>query len=183
MAFDDGAPKQNFFRSFSPWAKWAERERLDDGHGFSVHDYSGVYLLAHFDNRPPSGTAEYLDDAIFYVGEAVWLKRRWRQFQDSARDGLPGHSGGHTYRATFKPSKLSRLYVAAMPVWFGDAKLPRSEEDWTQSFRLYVERSIIWGLTVRQAAPMSCAPPAGTAPQLPSWSRRRNRVMPFQVQC
>ena len=143
---DEGSPQQNYFREFKPWRPWSARLELDDGHGHRLHEYPGVYLLAHFGTVPPE-PVDYLDDGIVYVGEGSWLRRRWEQFEMSARAGLPGHSGGHSYRERFGNAHWDELYVAALPIWFGDETLPRSAEDWTQTYRLYAERRILWELT------------------------------------
>jgi hypothetical protein len=148
--FDDHSPQQNFFREFMPWRSWDTRLDHEDGHGHKVHEYPGVYLLAHFVDRPPEGVVDFLNDEIVYVGEGLWLKRRWEQFEASALYGLSGHSGGHSYRNRFKGTRWTDLYVAALPIWFGDEKLPRSAEDWTQTYRLYIERRILWELTGRR---------------------------------
>jgi hypothetical protein len=145
--FDRGTPQRNFFREFTVWAPWSARDQVPDGHGYRIAEYSGVYLFAHFE-KTPVGSANILDEAIFYVGEALWLADRWRQFERSARHGKSGHSGGHSYRDKFGTTRWSQLHVAALPIWFGDAKQPRSAEDWTQAYRLCVERRVIWELTV-----------------------------------
>lgn len=147
--FDQGAPERNFFRQFTAWTPWSKRDALPDGHGFKVGEYAGVYLLAHFD-KPPSGPAEHTHAEILYVGEGQWLGRRWYQFERSARLGLGGHSGGHSYRARVgeRFSELwPKIHVAALPIWFGDSKRRRSAEDWTQTYRLYAEWRILWELT------------------------------------
>jgi hypothetical protein len=151
--FDVGAPQRNFFREFTPWTPWSKREETPDGHGFRVHEYAGIYLLAHFD-KPPPGAAVHTQPEILYVGEGLWLRRRWNQFERSARLGLGGHSGGHSYRARVAERFADfwlKLHVAALPIWFGDAKQRRSAEDWTQAYRLYVERRILWELTCARA--------------------------------
>ncbi len=148
--FDEDSPQRNFFREFKFWHPWSSRYEIDDGYGHKVHQYPGVYLLAHFTERPPEGPVDYLHDNIVYVGEGSWLRRRWKQFEASALHGLLGHSGGHSYYAEFKSSHWKELYVAALPIWFGEETLPRSAEDWTQMYRLYVERRILWELTVRR---------------------------------
>lgn len=137
---------KNTFRKFSPWVRWGEREALVDSDGNAYSTYPGVYLLAHF-ARIPSAPADYLSKEIIYVGEGKLLGRRWYDFERSATLGNSGHSGGHSYRREHGQDQWSRLCVAALPTWFG-ADDHSSEEDWTQSYRLYVERRIIWELTV-----------------------------------
>lgn len=149
-SFDAGSPEQNFFREFTPWTPWSNRATLDDGHGYKVQKYAGVYLLAHFSGVPPTGPADPLANEILYVGEAGRLKERWVQFENSAYLGLRGHSGGHHYRHTFGSKHWPRLFLAALPVWFGNATQAQSSEDWTQAFRLHAERRIIWELTVKR---------------------------------
>ena len=146
--FDNEAPMQNYFREFTPWVRWALRHEMSDDEGFSIAEYAGIYLLAHFDvNTTRPGPANHLDAAIVYVGEGYWLRRRWDQFERSATRERDGHSGGHRYRSTFGNATWNQLYVAALPIWFGDARQPRSAEGWTHAYRLYVERRILWELT------------------------------------
>lgn len=147
--FDAGSPEKNFFRHFTKWRRWRERREIPDGHGYKVESYAGVYLLAHFTSAPKR-PASHLDDAIIYIGDGSWLRRRWEQFEASALHGLPGHSGGHSYRDRFGAGLWDRLHVAVLPIWFGKNDQPRSAEEWTQVFRLYVERRILWELTIKR---------------------------------
>jgi hypothetical protein len=154
LDFDKGSSQTNFFREFTSWWPWSKRQEVPDGHGYKAADYAGVYLLAHFDGNAPGGAATHLDDQIIYVGEGSRLRGRWRQFERSARHGLSGHSGGFSYRDAFGGDRWDQLHVAALPIWFGDDSQPSSSEPWTQAYRLYVERRILWDLTVhRQREP------------------------------
>jgi hypothetical protein len=146
--FDEGSPQRNFFRAFTGWWPWARRSAIPDGHGYKIDEYSGVYLLAHFAEPPPEGPASHLDDAIMYVGEGAWLRRRWRQFERSAQRGLPGHHGGFAYLGEYGDTRWGELHVAALPIWFGERL--RSAEPWTRAYRLHAERRILWELTVHR---------------------------------
>jgi len=146
--FDNGAKETNVFRDFSDWAPWEQRKNLlDPVWNSRLAVYPGVYILAHFD-KSPVGTADYLDDAIFYVGEGGHLGRRWYQFERSALEGKSGHSGGFSYQTKYGKQLWKKLHIAALPVWFGDRD--ESIEDWTQVYRLYVERRILWEITMKR---------------------------------
>ncbi len=134
------------FDEFTPWAPWTSRGVLTDPKGdYPVSTYPGVYLLGRFSRGVPQGPADYLSAGVVYVGEGHNLGRRWYQFEKSAFRAKPGHSGGWSYRARYA-SDSQDLYVAALPIWFG-GDMHASAEDWTQAYRLYVERYIIWELT------------------------------------
>lgn len=152
--FDNGSSKRNLFRTFSRWVRWQDRVTLIDkslaslGTGAPsrpVGSYPGLYLLAHF-RRAPVGAADYLDRNIVYVGEGDPLSRRWYQFERSALHGLPGHSGGHSYRREFGDRAWSNLHVSALPICFGTVET-ESLPGWTRAYRLHVERAIIWERT------------------------------------
>ena len=145
--FDADAATRCSFDEFTPWVPWAERGHLKElKWAYAVATYPGVYLLGKFDRGAPEGPADYLTPGVVYVGEARNLGRRWSQFEDSAFRAMPGHSGGWSYRLKYG-ADASSLYVAALPIWFGDDKHV-SAEDWTQAYRLYVERRIVWEIAV-----------------------------------
>ena len=147
IRFDGGAPLPCAFDELSPWSPWTLRATLKEAKwGYPIATYPGVYLLARFSAAPPPGAADYLDGGIVYMGEARNLGVRWRQFENSAFLAKPGHSGGWAYRLAYATDPHD-LYVAALPIWFGN-DVHVSTEDWTQSYRLYVERRIIWEITV-----------------------------------
>ena len=147
IGFDAGAALPCCFNEFTTWVPWSDRGALKEFRWhYQIATYPGVYLLGRFQRGAPKGPADYLAAGIVYVGEARNLGRRWSQFDDSAFKARPGHSGGWSYRAAYGDTP-SRLYVAALPIWFGD-DLHLSSEDWTQSYRLYVERRIVWEITV-----------------------------------
>jgi hypothetical protein len=145
---DADAPEPNVAGHFSSWVPWRDRLTIPDGHSGHVHDYGGVYLLAHFRGETPAGAADLLDDAIVYVGEGGHLKRRWYDFERSAHVGVAGHSGGHSHRRWREETGTAweTLQVAAFPIWFaseGDTDAPASL---ARRFRLYVEQSVLWKL-------------------------------------
>jgi hypothetical protein len=76
-------PHENVLRGFSPWCVWEARDKLAVDADDYVAAYSGVYVLAHFDGRPPRGAADPLDRRIIYIGEGGVLGRRWYNFQRS----------------------------------------------------------------------------------------------------
>jgi hypothetical protein len=131
--FDKESPKKNSFRRFTPWVPWAKRAVLVDDDGCRIDKYGGVYLLATFTRAPKSGPADHLDPAIFYVGEAGKFGQRWYAHDAFTRE-------------------LDRLrstaHVAAFPVWLAGDDPNRSVEPWTRTFRLYVERRILWEITL-----------------------------------
>lgn len=148
---DADAPEQNVAGFFSAWTPWSERLTVPDGFGGHIHEYGGVYLLAHF-AKTPAGAADSLDDAIVYVGEANDLKRRWYDFERSALYGLTGHSGGHTHRQWREATRIGweTLHVAALPVWFeseGDTDAPLSM---TRRFRLHAQQLVLWRLAAHR---------------------------------
>ncbi len=148
--FDADANEKNSFRGFTSWVRWEDRAGLKDQWGYSIDEYGGVYLLAHFSESPPTGPADYLDPAVVHVGEGAWFRGRWRQFERSAFRALSPHSGGHSYRAEFgSTTPPPRLFVAALLVWFG-GNVRRSLENWTAAYRLHVERRSIWDITVHR---------------------------------
>ncbi|MBP8810155.1 MAG: hypothetical protein KBG48_07650 [Kofleriaceae bacterium] len=142
-------PADNVMPQFTRWYRWADRREIPDGVSTDrVLAYGGVYLLAHFPRDLPAGPADHRAPAVFYVGEGSRLGRRWDQFARSGFRGLPGHSGGHTYRAwtAGAPGLRETLCVAALPIWFadeGDTDAPLSR---ARRFRLYLEQRILWDL-------------------------------------
>ena len=149
---DADAPEPNVAEDFSPWFPWAARLTIPDGHGGHVHEYGGVYLLAHFVGAPPVGPASMLDDAIVYVGEGGHLKRRWYDFERSAFHGHNGHSGGHSHR-TWRGqvgTSWDTLHVAALPIWFESEGSTDAPLSLTRRFRLHVEQVCLWRLVAHR---------------------------------
>ncbi len=120
--------------SFTPWTRWADRNLVKNAH------LPGVYLLAHWDDGPPS-RVDPLSQEIVCIGETTEgsLMGRWQQFNRAAFEGKPGHSGGMVYHETFGDGEedAERLYVAAF-VPEGLSRELRS------LFIRYVERKLVW---------------------------------------
>ena len=71
VTWDTDAKVRCCFDEFSPWAAWADRGSLKERTwNHTIACYPGVYLLARFERRAPSGPADYLNTATVYVGEA-----------------------------------------------------------------------------------------------------------------
>lgn len=145
-------PAENVRAEFTPWLRWDRREFPIEG--YPLHEYSGVYVLAHFDSPPPEGHANPVDPRVIYVGEGAWLGRRWYSFERSVAR-KPGHSAGHSYRKRYQCVRpLAHLHVAAFPIW-----LRESEEDpdpmdpcsLTCRLRHYVEQGLLWHLHYRKS--------------------------------
>ena len=141
--FDDLSTEQNFFREFGPWSPWAFRNRLDDGHENKVKDYPGVYLLGFLLGRPVTSIRALSTSARARGSVADGTSfRRQRDVAcvvtlvDSTTTEPSSVPTGENY--TSLPSRSGS----------GADDLARSAEDWTQMFRLYVERRILWELTV-----------------------------------
>ena len=116
---------------FTPWIRWKKRDKIPDS------NKPGVYALAKFRNRPPSGSADPLDTNIIYFGETCkqGLSARLNQFNRSAFNGKAGHAGGINYRETYGDEGLD-LYVATYPVSIPDETLG-------SSFIRFLERKLI----------------------------------------
>jgi hypothetical protein len=126
----------------SPWFRWKERGNIENS------DKAGVYTLAKFKTASPQ-TVNPLDPNIIYFGETCKsLKVRWLQFDASAFHGLPGHSGGKTYRNTYRDEGLD-LYVAAMPVLIANDVL-------RSSFIRFAERKLILDFVQRRTQRPTC---------------------------
>jgi len=100
--------------SFSKWTQWNKRETLQD------INFPGVYLLAKF-RTVPTGRANPLHENIIYFGETCrTLKKRWMDFDHSAFQSKPGHSGGWQYQKVYNYDDYKdagkNLYVTAFPV-------------------------------------------------------------------
>ena len=120
---------------FTRWILWKQRLFLKG------IDYPGVYLLAHFRNKP-EGKVNPKSKAIIYIGETnSSLRKRWEQFNRAAFEGKQGHSGGLRYREVYvkkkKNLKNKQLYVAAFPV-------KDLDESIKPLFIRYIERKLIW---------------------------------------
>lgn len=149
---DSASPERNVVGSLSPWCRWDARRSITDGHDGVAYEYGGVYLLAHLGAAPAGVPADPCDDRIVYIGEGSHLGRRWYQFERSAKRGLPGHSGGHSYRVWAKRNKVpwDTLYVAAYPIWFaseGDTNDPTSL---AKRFRLFLEQKLLLDLVAHR---------------------------------
>ena len=129
--------------SFSPWTPWAERKLVKNSH------LPGVYLLAHWEERPPA-QVDPLSQDIIYIGAATdsTLQGRWQQFHRAAFEGKPGHSGGLKYHDTFGETE-DILHVAA----FAPESLSR---EMRPIFLRYIERKLIWEWSVRWDGPPIC---------------------------
>ena len=105
--------KQNDMKNgFSHWAKWRNRNALDQLH------FPGVYVIALSDSDI-SGTAFSWRPEVIYVGMTNakgGLKSRLQQFDNTIKGG-DGHGGGH--RVRFKHSDYGtlapRLYASVCP--------------------------------------------------------------------
>ena len=120
---------------FQRWVPWSERYDIRDS------EKAGVYLLGRFAAPPPEGV-EPLSESVIYIGETCdqTLAKRWYQFNRSAFEQKPGHSGGWTFSARYcgncpvKP--VGWLYVAPLPVTL--------DEPHRSAFIRHVERRLIW---------------------------------------
>jgi hypothetical protein len=107
--------------SFTPWLPWDHRNSTSEFSG------PGVYLLARFEEAPPT-TVDTCDRRILLIAEThgQTLQRRWDQFHYSAFKGGESHAGGCTFH---------RLYCngpdAATPPWLyvSAAAVPRNTDD------------------------------------------------------
>lgn len=107
--------------SFSPWMKWSVRDKyLKQLRGKMQ---SGVYLIARFNEVPPLGTAEPLDEIVLYIGESTKdrLADRWRSFDKTAFGKGGKHRGGIRYKKQYSSgsipasSPLSRSTAPTIP--------------------------------------------------------------------
>jgi hypothetical protein len=100
--------------SFSMWCRWENREENRDG--LPGLDCPGIYLLAHFAEKPPAELDATVDQVI-YVGEtcAQSLKKRLRNFNRSATTGKFSHSAGRSYFKLFAGIQPT-LFVAILPI-------------------------------------------------------------------
>lgn len=120
---------------FSKWYHWSERHLIKNS------DLPGMYLLTKFD-KAPEGFVDPLDKHIIYIGETSRsLKRRWKEFDNSAFHDTAGHSGGWRYKYTYGDNGKD-LYVAAMPV-----KYVFESDRIKNNFIRYIERKLIWEIS------------------------------------
>lgn len=152
-------PADNVQQAFTPWAHWEQRFDLGvprpdvvnkKGRPYKLHEYGGVYLLAHFRAANVPKRVDPLDENIIYVGETGLFSSRWRSFQRAAAsaDGR-GHSGAISYRNKYGVGLKKGLYLSALSTWF-----PAEEEDeatetaWSPSrrLRLRIEAELLWHL-------------------------------------
>jgi len=117
---------------FSEWIRWRERSSLDN------ISFSGVYLLAHFDDHPKL-IANHLNNNVIYIGEtcAQQLRKRLNDFHRCAIGKADTHSGGVSYWKQFGVSAINHLYVAIFPV----ANISSSLKP---LFIRYVERKLLF---------------------------------------
>lgn len=114
---------------FSQWCPWKQRSSIKNS------EEPGVYMFAKLVSVP-SGNADPLVNNIIYFGETCRsLRGRWDQFDRSAFQSKPGHSGGRNYRKLYGDMG-QYLYVAAMPVIIPDKTL-------RSSFIRFLERKLI----------------------------------------
>lgn len=131
--------------SFSPWLAWELRGQLEGA------TKPGVYVLGLFPGGPPR-RVDLLDDRIVYVGETCGqtLQKRWWQFDRSAFQEKPGHSGGWTYRDSIGATSRG-LHVSALPVSFEEQPLHHA-----QAYIRYIERKLIWEFVQRHHRMPTC---------------------------
>ena len=122
------------------FGSWVRFEDVKD-HADSI--LPGVYLLAHYDNKPIN-TPEVDSQDIIYIGETTsqTIRKRLYQFSNSAFFRKIGHSGGWTYSDTFLNSEVIdspplNLYVSFFAVDFSDPKE-------SKAYIKYIERLAIW---------------------------------------
>jgi len=96
--------------TFTDWTRWVDRSRIGG------LEKPGVYVLAHFAERP--STVDLQAQEIIYIGETCHqsLRKRWAQFHQCAFEEKAGHSGGITYRRLYDGKSTEQLFVAAFPV-------------------------------------------------------------------
>lgn len=135
------------FKEFSRWVPWAARASVKDRWEYSMVDYAGVYLIGHFAETPAAEPADFLDDAILYVGKSNWLVRRLDQFERAVGGGT-GHSGGRSYRARYHRLQPD-LHVAVLPIWLG-TNTATSQEPVTKQFTGWVEAHVLTSLAVHR---------------------------------
>lgn len=116
---------------FSPWLNWENRAGLAGG------QHPGVYFIASSKKEPEDFRVN--NENIIYIGETTsqTLRGRLRQFNTSAFNIKPGHSGGNTFRENLSHcTDASMLWVSACPVQMG--------EIYTSAYIKYLERRLIW---------------------------------------
>ncbi|MFO8056784.1 MAG: hypothetical protein R6V10_05775 [bacterium] len=98
-------------KRLSEWMPWSRKDN------FNGKNNPGVYVLAKFSGKLPSGPADPSISNVIYIGETCnqSLARRWYQFGRSAFESRGGHSGGWTYLELFGDSGHD-LYVAALAI-------------------------------------------------------------------
>ena len=100
---------------FMPWTSWVTRYDIKDC------ERPGVYLLGKFDSQPPA-EVDSISAPVIYIGETCDqnLAQRWYQFNRSAFEQKPGHSGGWTFSGLYCDNRIVEpvgwLYVAALPM-------------------------------------------------------------------
>ena len=130
---------------FSPWVNWESRTEVIG------RKQPGVYFIARSKKEPEDFRVN--NGSIIYIGETTsqTLGDRLRQFNTSAFNMKPGHSGGNTFRATMShDTDASMLWVSACPVEMGEV--------YTSAYIKYLERRLIW----EYVCTYGCLPPCNT---------------------
>lgn len=130
---------------FSPWVNWESRAEVVG------RKQPGVYFIARSEKEPEDFRVN--NDSIIYIGETTsqTLGDRLRQFNTSAFNVKPGHSGGNTFRETMSHDTIaSMLWVSACPVDMGEV--------YTSTYIKYLERRLIW----EYVCTYGCLPPCNS---------------------
>ncbi|NVZ54070.1 hypothetical protein HX792_27340 [Pseudomonas sp. B6002] len=115
---------------FSDWHPWTNRNELPG------KQLPGVYYIARSESKPDSHTGHEL---TIYIGETTGqtLAKRLQQFNVSAFNERPGHSGGNTFRQTLRETTpVEHLWVSACPVDIGSPQ--------TKAYIKHLERKLLW---------------------------------------
>ena len=147
VVFDADVRQRCQLRRTSSWAAWRARKQAQRAQvALSCPHLPGRgYLLARF-----KLAARPMDRPTTSRRRSSTLARRAEKPATVGTSSLaprlsasPGHSGGHPIAYG---CDAERLYVVALPIWFGD-EMQRERTGWTDAYRLYVERHIVWEIT------------------------------------
>ena len=133
---------------FCEWRKWPHNGVFAADEKCNL-DESGIYIIAHFDKVPPSGTPDILCKDVIYVGETGdSFAKRLHAFHLSAFEEKDGHSGGNSYRKVFDLDMLAQLHFTIAPVKIclsnkEDKISTKILEKYSDSHRKWVEKAII----------------------------------------
>ncbi len=133
---------------FCEWRKWPHDGVFVADEKCSLGK-SGVYIIAHFDKGPPSGTPDFLCKDVIYAGETGYrFAKRLHAFHLSAFEEKYGHSGGNSYRKVFGRDRLAQLHFAIAPVEIcrlneKDKIHPDDIRECSDAHRKWVEKAII----------------------------------------